>query len=186
MNKEQLLNLGLTEDQVSKVLDGFKGFIPPARFNEVNEAKKNAEALLKERDAQLDELKKGIGANEDLKKQIETLQADNVKAKEKYESDIKNLRISNVVDRELLGAGAKKLKAVKALLNLDDAELDGDQIKGLADQIKSLKESDSYLFNNSLPSGAIPAENKATPTKPVSQMNYSERVEYLNAGGKLN
>lgn len=184
MNKEQLLSLGLTDEQVSKVLEGFKGFVPPTRFNEVNEAKKNAEALLKERDLQLAE-------KETLQKQIETLQLESKKASEKYEADIKQLQIANVVERELMGAGAKNLKAVKALLNLDNAELDGETVKGLADQIKGLQKTDGFLFeskvdNNALPSGVIPAEsNHATGSKPVAEMNYSERVAYLNAGGKL-
>lgn len=191
MNKEQLTNLGLTDEQVTKVLEGFKGFVPPTRFNEVNEAKKNAEALLAERDTQLAELKKGVGANEELQKQIETLQLENLKAKEKYEADVKALQISNVVERELMGAGAKNLKAVKALLNLDGAELDGESVKGLADQIKNLQKTDGFLFDvksnkETLPSGVVPAENKTTGTKPVAEMNYSERVAFLNAGGKLN
>lgn len=192
MNKEQLLALGLNDEQVAKVLEGFKGFVPPTRFNEVNEAKKNAEALLAERDTQLAELKKGIGANEELQKQIETLQLENQKANEKYQADIKQLQISNIVERELMGAGAKNLKAVKALLNLDNAELDGESIKGLADQIKGLQKSDGFLFNQktdneALPSGTKPAEGKpAGGNKPVSEMNYSERVAFLNAGGKLN
>lgn len=192
MNKEQLLALGLNDEQVAKVLEGFKGFVPPTRFNEVNEAKKNAEALLAERDTQLAELKKGIGANEELQKQIETLQLENQKASEKYQADIKQLQISNIVERELMGAGAKNLKAVKALLNLDNVELDGETIKGLGDQIKGLQKSDGFLFNQktdneALPSGTKPAEGKPTGgNKPVAEMNYSERVAYLNAGGKLN
>lgn len=188
MNKEKLLEIGLTDEQALKVLEGFKGFVSHTRFNEVNEAKKNAEALLKERDAQLEELKKGMGANEELKKQIDALQSENQKTKSKYEADLKSLQINNVVERELLGAGAKNLKALKALLNLDNAELDGDQIKGLADQIKGLKESDSYLFNgsNSSVSGAKPSENQGNGNKPVDQMNYSELTAFLNAGGKLN
>lgn len=183
MNKEQLLALGLSDEQVSKVLEGFKGFVPPSRFNEVNEAKKNAEALLKERDVQLAE-------KETLQKQIETLQLESKKASEKYEADIKQLQIANIVERELMGAGAKNLKAVKALLNLDNAELDGESVKGLAEQIKGLQKTDGFLFetkvDNSLPSGVIPAEsNHAVGSKPVAEMNYSERVAYLNAGGKL-
>ena len=85
MNKKQLLALGLTEEQADKVLAGFEGYVPSTRFNEVNEAKKNAEALLAERDNQLVELKKNLGENDKLKKQIETLEAENKTAKENYE-----------------------------------------------------------------------------------------------------
>ena len=47
MEKQKLLDLGLTEEQADKVLAENKtqleGFIPKARFNEVNDAKKKLE-----------------------------------------------------------------------------------------------------------------------------------------------
>ena len=46
MKKEDLIALGLTEEQIEKVLNAnseqLKGFIPKARFDEVNNAKKQA------------------------------------------------------------------------------------------------------------------------------------------------
>nr|CAC27409.1 putative transposase [Acetivibrio thermocellus] len=57
MTKEQLMEMGLTEEQAEKVLviykEDLKSFIPKARFDEVNEAKKNLEEQLKDRDKQL-------------------------------------------------------------------------------------------------------------------------------------
>ena len=44
MTKEQLLEMGLSEEQADKVLaahkEELKGYIPKARFDEVNNAKK--------------------------------------------------------------------------------------------------------------------------------------------------
>ena len=42
---------------------------------------------------------------------------------------------------------AKNLKAVKANLNLDTIKLDGDKLLGIDDQLKNLRETDSYLFD---------------------------------------
>ena len=39
-----------------------------------------------------------------------------------------------------------KRQAVKALLDMDKVKLDGDQLLGIDEQLKALKESDSYLF----------------------------------------
>lgn len=79
MTKDELKALGLTDEQADKVLDGYKGYVPKARFDEVNEAKKNAEALVKERGGQIEKLKTENAGNEDLKKQIEELQKTNEK-----------------------------------------------------------------------------------------------------------
>ena len=144
MNKEKLLSLGLTEDQATAILDGFKGYIPPERFNEVNEAKKRAEEMISEREKQIDSLKKSAGDGEALKAKIEQLQSENKAAKEKYESDIRDLKISNAVDAALNAAGAKNLKAARALLNMEGITLEGEEVKGVAEQIKALT-SDEML-----------------------------------------
>lgn len=70
--------------------------------------------------------------------------------------------------------------AVKALLKLDKAELDDDgKIIGLSEQIKSLQESDSYLFNVETPTemkGMTPASatDEAGTHIDLSKMSYDE------------
>lgn len=192
MNKEKLIELGLSEEQATKVIEGFKGYVPPERFNEVNEAKKNAEALVAERDKQLTEIKKSAGNNEELKAQIEALQKENKAAKEKFESDLKTLKIENAINAALTANGAKNLKAARALLDLEKITIDGDEVKGVGDQIKALLADDGskFLFDvkpadGGKPAGTKGAEGGKPVNKPVAEMNYSERVAYLAAGGTL-
>lgn len=149
MTKDELLALGLTEELAGKILEGYKGYVPKARFDEVNNAKKAAEDTIKERDGQLEALKKNSGDAEALKAEIIRLQGENKAAADKYAEDLKAMQIAAAVERELTAAGAKNLKAAKALLELDKAELDGDTVKGLADQIKKLKadETSKFLFD---------------------------------------
>lgn len=190
--KEKLLALGLSEEQVTQVLEQFKGYVPPERFNEINEAKKTAENAIAERDKQLADLKKGVGDNEELKKQIETLQAENKATKEKYESDIQTMRINNAIDQALTGAGAKNLKAVRALLDLEQIKIDGEAVTGIEEQIKTLTSADDskFLFNvkpetnQQSPVGMKAGEGAKSAEKPYSQMTYSERVAFLESGGK--
>lgn len=170
MKKEDLMKIeGMTEELATKVakasLEELNDYVPKSRITEVTEAKNNAEALVKERDKQLEELKKSTGDNEELKKQIEQLQEDNKEAKQKYESDIKQMQINNAVQSALKDAGAKNVTAITALLkDLDKAELAEDgTVKGLAEQIQALQKSDSYLFESKTdpqppkPAGATPA-----------------------------
>ena len=94
MTKEMLLELGITEEQAAKVLEKAaeeqKGFIPRERFNEVNEAKKSLDAQLKERDKQLKDLQSKAGDNEELKKQIASLQEQNKAAAKEYKASLHN------------------------------------------------------------------------------------------------
>lgn len=201
MKKEDLMKIeGMTDDLATKIAEAsaeeLKGYIPKTRFDEVNEAKKNAEALVKERDKQLEDVKKSTGDNEELKKQIEQLQESNKTAKAEYEANIKRVQKENIDTLLLTEQGAKNAKAILALLDAVDDKLEGDDYKAarLA-QIQALQKSESYLFNIKNPeppkaSGATPANSgqvvPGTITKEqFSRMGYKEREELYNTNKEL-
>lgn len=151
MTKEQFIALGFTEEQAEKAAtasaEELKGYIPKARFDEVNNAKKAAEKDVADRDTQLEELKKSSGDAEALKQQIEKLQGENKSAKEKYEAQLKDLQINAAIEKALAAANAKHADLLIGKINKEKIELlqDG-SVKGLEDQIKPLKESYKELF----------------------------------------
>ena len=149
--KELLKKAGIEEGKLEGTIADInkelpKYFIPKDKYNEVSEAKKKLEADIQERDKQLEELKKAAGSNEELKKQIETLQTENKKAGEEWQAKMAQMQLDFAIDKALTTARAKNAKAVKALLDMDKVKLDGDQLLGIDEQLKALKESDSYLF----------------------------------------
>lgn len=192
MKKEDLVKLGLDEETAKKVADAsaeeLKGFIPKARFDEVNTEKKNLEAAKATLEGQLESLKNSTGDVEAMKKQIETLQAENKAKDEAHAAEIKQLKIDTAIASALTEAKAKNVKAVKALLDLENAELleDG-TIKGLADQIKKLQsaEDSKFLFETEKKQsfkGAKPGETgKEEPDGAVDlkNMSYDELCAYL-------
>ncbi len=142
--KEEKLDL---EAFMAEVKTEFpKNAIPKDKYNETAEAKKRLETDLAARDAQLEELKKAAGTSEELKKQIETLQADNKKAGEEWQAKVTQMQLDFAVERALAAAKAKNPKAVKALLDMEKVKLDGEQLLGLDEQLKELQKSDAYLF----------------------------------------
>lgn len=151
VNKEQFIALGLTEEQATKAAaashDELKSFIPKTRFDEVNTAKKTAEDTLKERDKQLEELKNSSGDAEKLKAQITQLQEENKTAKDKYEADAKELRLSTALKLSLAGK-VHDPDIVTSLLDKAKIELDdaGAVKSGLDDQLKALQTSKAFLF----------------------------------------
>jgi hypothetical protein len=152
--KELLKNAGVEEEKVDGTIADInkelpKYFIPKDKYNEVAEAKKKLEADIQDRDKQLDDLKKAAGSNEGLKQQIEKLQAENKKADEAWQTKLAQMQLDFALERALAAAKAKNSKAVKALLDLEQVKLDGEQLLGLDDQLKAIKESDPYLFGES-------------------------------------
>lgn len=151
MTKEQFIALGLTEEQATKAaaasVEELKAYVPKTRFDEVNDAKKQAE---KDRDTvsgQLDELKKSTGASEDLKKQIETLQADNKAAADKYATDLKELTLTNAIKTALTGKVHDE-GLVAGLFDKAKLVIDGDKVVGLEEQLKGLQTDKAFLFKS--------------------------------------
>lgn len=157
MNKEKLIEKGLSEELAKWVMDELDGnFVPKSRFNEINAELKQVKDQVKERDGQLETLKKSVGDSDELIKQIAQLQADNKAKDEAHAKEIKQLKIDTAIDKALADAKAKNPKAVKALLELGDAEIAEDgTIKGLDAKIKALTEAEDskFLFDVTEPKG---------------------------------
>ena len=201
MKKEEFVKLGVSEEIAAECekasMEELKSFIPKSRFDEVNNAKNTAEALVKERDGQLETLKNSTGDVDSLKKQIEDLQADNKAKDEAHANEIKQLKINAAVEAALSGAKAKNSTAVKSLLkDLDKAELleDG-TIKGLAEQIEALQKSDEYLFEAKEPKakfkgaepgqGADPKLDGGLTKEQFNKMSYKDKVKLFNENKEL-
>ncbi len=150
--KELLKKAGLDESKIDSLVGDVnkelpKHFVPKAQYNDQAEQRKKLESDLAERDTQLEGLKKSSGDSEALKQKIETLQGENKAAKEKYESEMKELSLSTAVKLALSG----KVHDPRIVLDqLDKTKIELDEaggIKGgLDDQIKALQTSMAFLF----------------------------------------
>ena len=191
MKKEDLIAMGLTEDQAKKVMDSLDGnFVTKARFNEVNEENKTLKQSVADRDKQLEDLKKSSGDNAELKKQIETLQQQNADQKKAHDAEMAQLKLDNAIDAALTAAGAKNIKAVRAMIDTSKMKLGEDgTVEGLSDAIKAVQKSDSYMFNTvqqkqqtfkGFQPGAS-GEVKPGTEVDTSKMTYSELAAYMVA-----
>lgn len=149
MRKEDLIAMGLTEEQAKKVMDSIDGnFVTKTRFNEVNEENKTLKKSVSDRDKQLEDLKKSSGDNAALQQQISDLQKANEDQKKAHETELNQLKLDNAVEVALKDAGAKNIKAVRANIDMTSVKIGEDgKISGLTEQVESLKKSDGWMFN---------------------------------------
>ena len=189
MNKEQLIVLGLTEEQADKVLAGIGTMIPKSRFDEVNAAKKQLDIDLAARDTQLEELKKTAGASEELKGQIATLQAANETSKAEHEKILKSSQLNSALKLALAG---KVHDLDYAITQIDkekiELDADGNVTKGLDEQITPLRETKSFLFVekeevNSVFRGFTPTDGKKADGKEKdTSEDFGKSLAQLAAG----
>ncbi|MDU0319175.1 phage scaffolding protein [Paenibacillus sp. 3LSP] len=164
MKREQLKELGLSEEQIGSVMA-----LHGATVNELNSnvaaAEQQVNQYKEQLDAnqtELDSLKKAAEGNEELTTQLSDLQEKYDQAKADSESKIAEIKKTSAIELALTQAGARNIKAAKALLDSEKLELTDEGIKGLDEQLNTLKESDGYLFEGETTPPQNPEQKKAT------------------------
>ena len=183
-----------------KLLVNDGNYIPRERLNEKTEKITLLEGQLEEsknqlaeRDNQLEQLKNDSQASEQLKARITELESQNKKTKKEYEARInqqdeefqtklEQQKFDSALELALRDAEAKNPKAVKALLDTEKIKLDGDKLLGFEDQLKALKENDSYLFGQEKIQGKPPTGGgKLVPPKPTpEELDSMSDADYFN------
>ena len=165
MKRDFLLQLGVPEDLIDKIMD--------ENGKDIEKNKNNAELYktelegLKEqlttRDKDIADLKKSSKSSQDLQGQIKSLQ-------EKYDKDTTDLqnvvhqtKFDSALDIALAGSGAKNPKALKGLLALDKITFEDEGLSGFSEQLEQIKSENEFLFNSDEPAPDIV---KPTPGDP--------------------
>jgi len=185
MTKDQLIALGLSEELAQKVADAsaeeLKGFIPKARFDEINDTKKELEQQLKDRDKQLKDLQEKAKGNEELEKTIKELQETNKATKEQYEAKIKDMTINAAIQAKLTDTKYPDLlvgKFDKSKLTVTE---DG-TVLGIDEQLTAIKEQYKDLFKPDV-RGREPNNTGGTP--PGGKNPWSKEHFNLTEQGRI-
>lgn len=149
--EEFIKSIGVPEDKQNEAVEAAKkfldgDFVTKARFNEINEAKKGLTDQLADRDKQLSELKKSVGNNDDLKKQIEALQKANKEQKESSEKAMKELQLNTAIQLAI-AEKAQDVEIVSGLFDKSKLILSEDgKVTGLTEQLAELEKAKPFLF----------------------------------------
>lgn len=149
MKREELKGLGLSDEQVDKVM-GIHGA-------DVNDLKGQVSQLTTERDGlkkrasdsdkQLNELKSAHKDDKDFQAEIDKLKADNKAKDDAASKQLKETQLNYQTELALVKAGALNTKAASALIDKDKLGLDDKgNVTGLDEQLETLKSDDSSKF----------------------------------------
>ncbi|MCD8089346.1 MAG: phage scaffolding protein [Clostridiales bacterium] len=100
-----------------------------------------------------------------------------------YKEKIKELEAQSIIDDELRKAGARNVRAVRALIDFESLEIQGNKVTGLEEQIKALAEGEdtAFLFSRKQGlKGVKPSFSSGKPAKKdFKDFNYDDWDEYF-------
>jgi predicted RNase H-like nuclease (RuvC/YqgF family) len=189
MNREELKALGLTDEQIDKVMAAHGKVVKSTKDKadkvegletQIEDYKKQIE----DRDTQLEELKKVDAKG--LQAKIDELQQQNESTKTEYEKKLDAQQKDFAIESALRDAKARDPKLAKNALDLDLVTFKDGKLVGLDEQLKSLQESHDYLFRKEEKPGAPHIVTPGNPNGGSGKPNpFSKEHWNLTEQGKL-
>lgn len=114
-------------------------------------------------------------------KVLEKLETESYeKGKKETEELYKKSELERLINDGISESGAKNIKAVKALLELEKIALDEGKLSGFSEQIDELKKSCGYLFETESKKPQFTAQNKGAKEltkKSFETLGYKKRLK---------
>ncbi|MFA6930303.1 MAG: phage scaffolding protein [Lentisphaeria bacterium] len=149
MKTEELKALGLNDEQISAIMkqNGQDVENIKTKYADYEDVKKQ----LGEAGKTIEGLKASAGDADKIKKDADDWKAKAEQADKDAKEKIAALQFDYALNRELEKSKVRSTKAARAFLDMQTLKMDGEKITGLEDQLKALKESESYLFEDDKP-----------------------------------
>lgn len=188
MEKKSILDLGVSEDITKQIMILHAKDMQNAN-NKVKEAEQerdSAKSQVTDYEKEVKNLKKSLGDNEEAQSQIADLQSKLKESEKSHQSELNQLKTDNAIELALRDANVRDAKTVMPFIDKDTIKIEDGKIKGIDEQIKSIKADHDYLFNTDAGNQTGPSSH-ATPTgnrtnamgdiPDISKMSYKEAYE---------
>lgn len=158
MDREELKTLGLNGEQVEAVMKAHGKSVNDIKekANRVDGLESQIDGLneqIKDRDEQLTGLQEKAKDSKELTEEIDRLKQVNQDTKDDYQERMNKQAKDFAIENALRDAKAKNPKLAKGALDLDTISFKEGKLIGIDEQLKAVKESDSYLFDEEKPPG---------------------------------
>lgn len=145
LKKEELIALGLTEEQANKIVEDQKDYIPRSRLKEESDTVAALNKQMAERDADIKKLQGDAGKGSDLEKKLTELQAQYKTDTDALGKQLADQKLDAALDAVLVKAKARDPLSVKAHIKREALKLKDDgSVEGL--DIEALSKEKPYLF----------------------------------------
>lgn len=179
MKREELKQLGLTDEQVEAVIASHGQTVQSlnSQIATLEQSETDLQAQVAKHAGDLKKLQKNTGDNEELKQQIRELQKENAEQEENYQKSLTKVQRDSALNALLTESKVKNPKAVAALLDDEKIIFKDGELSGAKEQIEALQTSDAYLFDLGKKSGGYDPAGGGAPEK-----TYGSFEEAMKAG----
>jgi len=159
MKKEDLVALGLSEEQIAEVqrLNGLDIKREQDKLAQIEADRDKYKGDLEDAQKTLKEFE-GVDV-EELKTRVATLTADLEAKEQEYQRELAERDFNDLLEKQINSFGAKNVKAVKALLDIDTLKESKNQEADIKAMLETCKEENDYLFGSD-----EPIKNPVAPT----------------------
>lgn len=164
----QMLKAGLEANK----FDLLDGFIPIARFNEVNGKVKGLEGKIASYEQQIKDTETLVAGNTDLKQKYADLQTTHAADLAKKDKEIANVLKTSLVRERLTKEGAKHTDLLMNQIDLDKLSVDNNNLIGADEIITTLKTNYTDMF------ATLNTKPGTTPTGSTPPTGDSEDIDW--------
>ncbi len=185
MIKEKLIKMGISEEIALKCEE--------VCLEEIEKHKADGKGGEKE-SAEIESLREKVKDFELIGKQNEELLAELEKRKANFKEKIEALKTDNAISNEIKDFGGKNQKAIKALLELSNIRVEGEEVIGIREQLEKLinDEETKFLFEDTFKRkfrGVTPdfddSEEEGLSKEEFGKMSYEEKNELFRKNKRL-
>lgn len=172
MQRKFLEELGLEKEVIDKIMS--------ENGSDIENTKKKLEAERDNYKSQLETAQEtlksfdGVDVN-DLKGKITQLTNDLTAKENEYQGKLADIEFNNAIESALNGAGAKNIKAVKALLDIDALKSSKNQAEDIKNALETVKSENDYLFQTEQPKGWGQRQNNTTGNADAVEQAFLKR-----------
>ena len=150
--KKKLLEFGMEQTDIDELCkDVYSGYVTKETYDVLSGQVKVYEDKSNELSNTIKELQKEADVNEALKLKLSDLEG-RLSDKDK---EIERVKFDYKFESKMKEVGAKNIKAIKALIDMEQVKLEDGELIGFDNQIEALKESDGYLFEDTTNRGSL-------------------------------
>ena len=185
MKRDFLKNLGIEDKElIDKILDENSADIGRAK-GELETYKSKVGELeneIKTKDTRIADLEKSVGDTQTLNDEITKLKGEKAQLETDLTTKVTGIQKTHAIENKIRDEKGKNVKAIMALLDHDKITFENNQLGGIEDQLKTLKEAEdsSMLFGDATttsPSGTTPNNpNGGNNNAPSTTMTLAEAV----------